>query len=193
MEPGCTRYSVRAGSKSVTWEWWTHHRIRELKSQCCGHKILRLCFHWFWWDSHLKVQIGMIFEQLIWKILRWCQLKISFSKHTIKCHKDYHPVIMHYPHPWLQIRVRVSDGGTPPRTDITVVSVKVNRNLEKPVFDPVSYSLRTQETLPLGSVVATVSAKDADRRVNKSEEPLKLNVLCHSCTSTFYVGLIFVL
>lgn len=67
-----------------------------------------------------------------------------------------------------QIRVRVSDGGTPPKTDTTVVGVTVTRNLKKPVFDPVSYSFRGLETLNLGSVVATVSARDEDLRVRYS-------------------------
>ena len=60
----------------------------------------------------------------------------------------------------------MSDGGTPVRTDTTVVSVPVTRNLAKPIFDPMTYSLRGLETLPLGTVVATVSAQDRDQRVS---------------------------
>ncbi len=61
--------------------------------------------------------------------------------------------------------MRATDGGTPQRTDSTVVEVRVDRNVNKPVFDPQTYTARVLETLPLGSVVATVTARDADLRV----------------------------
>ena len=57
------------------------------------------------------------------------------------------------------------DGGTPPRTDTTVVNVKVTRNLNKPSFDPPNYEQTIKETLELGETIATVVARDADRRV----------------------------
>ena len=62
--------------------------------------------------------------------------------------------------------MRAKDGGSPPRTDTTVVQVDVDRNLNKPQFDPQTYAARVLETLPLGSVVATVVAKDSDLRVS---------------------------
>lgn len=58
-----------------------------------------------------------------------------------------------------------SDGGTPPRTDTTVVSVTVNRNLQKPRFDPQNYPVKVLETIPIGELLTTVSARDNDRRV----------------------------
>jgi len=64
--------------------------------------------------------------------------------------------------------VQAKDGGSPPRTDTAVVHVTVDRNLNKPVFDPQSYVSHVSETLQLGSVIATVAAKDADLRVSSS-------------------------
>ena len=62
--------------------------------------------------------------------------------------------------------MRASDGGTPPRTDTTIVTVPVIRNLEKPVFDPVQYEVEClPETFAVGETLATVTATDEDRRV----------------------------
>ena len=66
----------------------------------------------------------------------------------------------------IQIRIVASDGGTPSRTDTTVASVSVNRNLNKPRFEPSQYQTRILETLTIGEIVTTVSAKDNDRRVS---------------------------
>ena len=64
-----------------------------------------------------------------------------------------------------------SDGGTPPRTDTTVARVNVNRNLNKPRFEPAQYQAKILETLTIGEVVTTVTAKDRDRRVGLSSVP----------------------
>ena len=64
-----------------------------------------------------------------------------------------------------QLRVVARDGGTPPRTDTTVATVNVNRNLNKPRFEPSRYQATILETTTIGEVVATVSADDQDRRV----------------------------
>ena len=63
-----------------------------------------------------------------------------------------------------KVRVRVSDGGTPPRTDVTVVTVSVQRNLQAPVFQPNSYEAAILETQNVGVPFVTVSAKDEDQR-----------------------------
>lgn len=64
-----------------------------------------------------------------------------------------------------KIRVLALDGGSQPKTDTTVVRVNVDRNLNKPVFDPQNYQITIKETLTLGTKVATVAATDEDLRV----------------------------
>ena len=59
----------------------------------------------------------------------------------------------------------MSDGGSPPQTDVTVVRVSVDRNLNKPVFDPNTYQVKVKETQTLGETIATVRALDDDMRV----------------------------
>ena len=66
----------------------------------------------------------------------------------------------------MQIRVNAKDGGSPPLIDTTVVSVKVDRNLNKPSFEPTSYQARILETAQIGELIKAVTAKDADKRVN---------------------------
>ena len=75
---------------------------------------------------------------------------------------------------YLQVRVIARDGGTPPRSDITVVDVTVIRNLARPRFDPTAYTTRIIETLPLGEPIIAVRATDDDARV------LYLFTLCSS-------------
>ena len=57
------------------------------------------------------------------------------------------------------------DGGSPRLRDTTVVEVEVTRNLNKPRFNTAAYTTRVKETLPLGAIIKTVTATDADKRV----------------------------
>jgi len=61
--------------------------------------------------------------------------------------------------------VRASDGGTPSKSTSAVVQVTVLRNLQSPVVALQTTPLRVPETIPLGSVLTTVTATDGDRRV----------------------------
>ncbi|KAL3875972.1 hypothetical protein ACJMK2_033866 [Sinanodonta woodiana] len=63
-----------------------------------------------------------------------------------------------------KVRVRVRDGGTPPKETTTVVTVNVRRNFFSPSFLSPSYITTIQEVLPVGSFVLDVSATDADRQ-----------------------------
>ena len=68
------------------------------------------------------------------------------------------------------MRVRVRDGGTPERTDVTLVRVDVARNLQAPVFEPEAYEVTVMETVNLGDSIAKVRATDADRLVNEKKK-----------------------
>ncbi len=63
-----------------------------------------------------------------------------------------------------KVRVRASDGGTPPKTDTAVVTVNVQRNLKLPNFSPNSYEARILETQDLGVPFVQVKAKDDDQK-----------------------------
>lgn len=61
------------------------------------------------------------------------------------------------------VRVRAYDNGQPiPRSNTTVVTVTIKRNLNAPVISPTLYEKVIPDTTPLGTVVATVGATDAD-------------------------------
>lgn len=63
-----------------------------------------------------------------------------------------------------KVRLRVQDGGTPPKSDVAVLSVSVQRNLNAPVFQPNQYEAAILETQNVGVPFVTVSAKDEDQR-----------------------------
>lgn len=65
---------------------------------------------------------------------------------------------------FLQLRIRVEDGGSPPKFDIQILTIRVNRNLNPPIFNQLSQSIKIQETLRIGSTVGSVSARDADTK-----------------------------
>ena len=48
---------------------------------------------------------------------------------------------------------------------MVVVQVTIVRNLNKPVVDQQGGMQRVLETIPMGTVLATVTSHDADRRV----------------------------
>ena len=64
-----------------------------------------------------------------------------------------------------QVRVKAYDNGSPPREDIAVVKVTVNRNLNPPRFDGGEQTKEIFYTQPLGEPIVTVHARDADKQV----------------------------
>lgn len=74
----------------------------------------------------------------------------------------------------IQIRVEAYDNGSPPKNDICIVKVTVNRNLNTPRF---LRSTQTQDILytqELGIAIAVVEAEDLDVKVWDSLKRLKL-------------------
>ncbi|KAI0235644.1 Cadherin-99C [Lamellibrachia satsuma] len=63
-----------------------------------------------------------------------------------------------------QVRVRAFDNGSPPKSDIAVVKVTVNRNLHSPKFDGGEKRLDIFYTQVLGETVTTVHATDTDKQ-----------------------------
>lgn len=66
---------------------------------------------------------------------------------------------------WFQLRILAKDGGSPSRTAITVASITVQRNLNAPVFEILSYNETILETRQLGLPILQVKATDGDKRV----------------------------
>ncbi|WAQ96421.1 FAT4-like protein [Mya arenaria] len=60
------------------------------------------------------------------------------------------------------IRVRVRDGGSPARSDTTVVVVYVTRNLSPPVFSPLQYTQTIADTCDIGGPILFLTATDSD-------------------------------
>ena len=58
------------------------------------------------------------------------------------------------------------DSGIPPLSDVSTVTITVNRNLNAPKFKQTEYSAIILETINLGDVIARVEADDADRTVS---------------------------
>lgn len=75
-----------------------------------------------------------------------------------------------------QVRVRAFDNGSPPKSDIAVVKVTVNRNLHSPKFDGGEKRLDIFYTQVLGETITTVHATDTDKQVCTHNT-------CHSDTS----------
>ena len=67
-----------------------------------------------------------------------------------------------------QIRVQVQDGGNPRLSDVTVVSVLVERNLFAPVFESQEYRQLILESQLVGVPILRVVATDADSRVSRT-------------------------
>ena len=64
-----------------------------------------------------------------------------------------------------KVRVLVSDGGVPAQTDVVLVTVNVNRNLEKPKFSEREINVNLLETTHLGEPFTVVEATDEDNHV----------------------------
>lgn len=65
----------------------------------------------------------------------------------------------------LQLKVLAEDGGTPPNRATATVTIQVQRNLNKPKFNPERYEVEVLETMLVGDPVVKVTAEDADRVV----------------------------
>lgn len=62
----------------------------------------------------------------------------------------------------MQLLIQAADNGYPAKTDLSVITVFVNRNLNAPVFIPTTYNITILDNRNLGDVVATVTATDSD-------------------------------
>ncbi|XP_016161137.1 PREDICTED: protocadherin gamma-A10 [Ficedula albicollis] len=66
-----------------------------------------------------------------------------------------------------ELVLRAMDGGDPARTGTARIRVKVlDANDNAPVFSQAEYTVRVPEDVPVGSVLVTVTAADADEGVN---------------------------
>ena len=64
------------------------------------------------------------------------------------------------------MRVRVEDGGSPPKYDTAVLKININYNLEDPVFDNLSDCTKTiSELHNVNVMIDSVYATDADTKV----------------------------
>ncbi len=57
------------------------------------------------------------------------------------------------------------DGGTPPQTATSIVTINVDRNLNTPRFRESNIRVNIPETLAAGSLVSAVAATDQDTQV----------------------------
>lgn len=65
----------------------------------------------------------------------------------------------------LQARILVRDGGTPSKTETTILGIHVNRNNFAPRFPSPNYKTTILETQALGVSIIQVQAEDQDTRV----------------------------
>ena len=63
-----------------------------------------------------------------------------------------------------QVRLMVNDGGNPSLSDMTLLSVNVNRNRFNPVFNQRNYLVTIFEDQPLGVSIEQVTAQDNDTK-----------------------------
>jgi len=64
-----------------------------------------------------------------------------------------------------QIRVEAYDNGLPARTDVAIVKVQVNRNMNVPKFEQTKVDLFIQYSQELGVPVTSIKAIDEDPQV----------------------------
>ncbi len=69
---------------------------------------------------------------------------------------------------FLQARIHVADGGTPPLSATTLVKISVTRNFFDPVFSPSVVRLSIPETTPIGTTVTVLNATDRDTVVSST-------------------------
>ena len=66
----------------------------------------------------------------------------------------------------LQLRVRVEDGGSPPKYATAVLKINIDYNLEDPVFDNLSECTKTiSELHNVNVMIDSVRADDRDNKV----------------------------
>ncbi len=90
---------------------------------------------------------------------------LSFSKRMQEAllHLPFSPVDCEVTS-WLNLTVRATDSGNPPRSSYADLSVRVlDENDNAPVFARDEIHLEVAEDAPVGAVVARVEAHDADR------------------------------
>jgi hypothetical protein len=75
---------------------------------------------------------------------------------------------------FIQLLVQAADNGYPARTDLAVVTVYVNRNLNAPIFNPRVYNITILDNRILGDVITTVRATDSDLIVSGSWQSFKV-------------------
>ncbi|XP_063731799.1 protocadherin alpha-5-like isoform X3 [Eleginops maclovinus] len=69
--------------------------------------------------------------------------------------------------PHMQIMLTVVDGGTPPNSGTSEIEINVlDNNDNAPVFSSTLYKVKTLENIPIGTVVFTLNATDADEGTN---------------------------
>ena len=61
--------------------------------------------------------------------------------------------------------MNAADGGTPPKTDDTILKVIVDRNLYRPRFNDSVLLLQIYENQPPGDIFKEISAYDLDSKV----------------------------
>lgn len=67
--------------------------------------------------------------------------------------------------------MRVRDNGAPtPRSNTTLLTVTILRNLANPVFNPTIYNVAILDTTLLGIIITRVNATDSDTRVCTERE-----------------------
>ncbi|XP_046564129.1 protocadherin Fat 1-like, partial [Haliotis rubra] len=88
------------------------------------------------------------------------------------------------------IYVRAEDNGSPKLYDIALVELTINRNLNPPIFNPVTYEETILETWPIGDVVLRVTASDADNLIHVMAARLPVPTLTKlTCVLLVYVKL----
>ncbi|XP_046560786.1 cadherin-related tumor suppressor-like [Haliotis rubra] len=85
-----------------------------------------------------------------------------------------------------KIYVRAEDNGSPRLYDIALVELTINRNLNPPIFTPVTYEVTIPETWPIGDVVLRVTASDADNLAPYNTVQYEVNNLLSSVPGRLY-------
>ena len=66
----------------------------------------------------------------------------------------------------VQARIVASDRGTPPLTDVTLVTINILRNANAPTFSQTDITETVYEDDPITNIISTVTASDIDRAVS---------------------------
>ena len=121
---------------------------------------------------------GCLFKHVfvLWSIL-FCNMLVIRSNHILMRYNFNYwiiwlsyllfnsDVLFYIKKNLLQIRVLVSDSGIPKKTDTTVVTVNVDRNLNSPHMTQDEWKVNILETQNLGVPFIQVAATDDDQKV----------------------------